>query len=206
MLLPCFFKISRYSPQKHLRIVHTIAMISLPTQGSNTMTAIKFNTLKTKAKKQLGYTAKSRAALTGNQAGWLNDTAFKALLHLAIDRAQFRQQERPALAAFAKAHNGNQNDVLSGAAKQMAERTIMVGNAAQELALLALKAREEAIDMIDRWDARCAGQLIDLFPDIVSKKNQLAHLHLYIADNANSDWMIEFHPSVKRPPSVTLST
>lgn len=169
------------------------------------MITIKFDTLKSRAKKQLGYAAKNQANLTSSQTGWLNNSSFNALSYIALNRARYTQAIRPALADFATAFNSAPQDTLAQLANSMANRTVMVGNATQELSLLALKAREEAFDIIDRWDVRCVTQLIDLFPDIVSNKQQQAQVSVFMADNANSDWMVTFHATLKRAPSVPSS-
>lgn len=159
-------------------------------------TEIKFETLKTKAKMQIWGQAAERAGLSSSNIGWLDSGAFEALAHIAVNQDQYRFEERPALAAFAQAFQlkmgASRSDILACFAKATALREFTLGESASELALIALKAREEAVEIIHRWDVRRVAKLIDLFPEIVPKKYRKATLSCYMADNEDCDWMVCF--------------
>lgn len=159
-------------------------------------TEIKFETLKSKAKMQIWGQAAERAGLSSSNIGWLNTGAFEALAHIAVNQNQYRFEERPALAAFAQAFQlkmgASRNDILASYAKSVALRDFTLGESATELALIALKAREEAVEIIHRWDVRRVAKLIDLFPDIVPQKLRKATLSCYMADTEDCDWMVCF--------------
>lgn len=56
---------------------------------------------------------------------------------------------------------------------------------------LVLRAREEGLDLIDRWDVRRVNKLIELFPDAVPAKYRGVPLHAYMADDEDCTWMVE---------------
>lgn len=154
---------------------------------------IKVDALKRKIKKLLGYASADRAGMGHSNTGWLDNSAFAALAHLAMNVDSYVLQERPALVAFAKHYPSTPDDTLANAAKATADKPMCIGKAANELSLLALKAREEACKLVDNWDVRAIARLIALFPDVISKKQRTANISLFMADNANADWMISFN-------------
>lgn len=162
---------------------------------------IPFDTLKKKAKSLLGISAQVKTGIL-TQTGWLDDTAFKILIHLAINKANYAATERPGLASFASAYmqdaEPGSTDHVAAVAQQAALKPFDRSSVSQELSLIALKAREEASIIIDRWDVRCVAQLIEAFPGIVANKYQQASIHIFMADNENGDWMVELDPSKKR--------
>jgi len=56
----------------------------------------------------------------------------------------------------------------------------------------SLEMRRKVIQIIERWDVRRVKALIDLFPGIVPQRFIGRAPVCFIADNENSDWMIEF--------------
>lgn len=54
-----------------------------------------------------------------------------------------------------------------------------------------LRAREAGLQLIDNWDVRQVGKLIELFPGCVPAKYRAKQLTCYMADNENCDWMVE---------------
>lgn len=163
---------------------------------------IKFESLKAKAKKQIWGQVAERIGLSSSNIGWLHVGAFEALAHIAVNQEHYLFEERPALAAFAKAFmikpGATGNDILASYAKAVAMREFTLGESASELALIALKAREEAVEIIHRWDVRRVAKLIDLFPEIVPKSYRKATLSCYMADNEDCDWMVCFDTSRPR--------
>lgn len=94
--------------------------------------------------------------------------------------AKTEGQELSELGKFAREFPDYQGDRVGSEAKH--------GNTAAQV---ALRAREEGIKLIDRWDVRGVGRLIDLFPKAVPASYRDKQLSCYMADNANSDWMVE---------------
>ena len=56
---------------------------------------------------------------------------------------------------------------------------------------VVLRAREAGLQLIEKWDIRQVGKLIELFPDCVPKKYRGKKLVCFMADNENCDWMVE---------------
>jgi len=49
---------------------------------------------------------------------------------------------------------------------------------------------EYGVRLIDKWDVRCAGKLIELFPSCVPAHWKGRRLTAWMADNTNCDWMV----------------
>lgn len=159
---------------------------------------LKFETLKQRAKAIITGDLSNQSAGFG-PFGLMDDACFAALAQMAA--GTYFVEERPALVAFAKAY-GVENaqydkDRLATHARSAMEK-IAGFRASDELALITLKAREEAIKLIDGWDVRRVSALVDLFPAIVPKKYQAASLSCYMADNDDADWMVSFDPDQPR--------
>lgn len=165
-------------------------------------TEVKFEAIKSKAKQLISGAAADRAGVASTITGWLNDAAFQALARMACDMDQYLSVERPALVEFAKNFNikpgATRSDYLAAHAKGIAGRDFILGKTASELALAALKAREEAFGIIDKWDVRCVAKLIDLFPEIVPKRLLRASISCYMADDEDSTWMVCFDTAAPR--------
>lgn len=139
---------------------------------------IEFETLKKKAIEAFvcdparGYCAGGGLAghISAGQAG------ADALRYLKMDDAR-----RGDLVAFADAFNASPGDDLAVAAKAHAP-----------YALVALHAREAGIREIERCDARNAGVLVKRYPNILPKHLRGRPFDVYMADNENSDWVLEF--------------
>lgn len=56
---------------------------------------------------------------------------------------------------------------------------------------LVLRAREEGLDLIDRWDVRRVNKLIEIFPEAVPAKYRNTRLTVYMADDEEGTWMVE---------------
>lgn len=56
---------------------------------------------------------------------------------------------------------------------------------------LVLRAREEGLDLINRWDVRRVSKLIELFPEAVPAKYRDTRLTVYMADDEEGTWMVE---------------
>jgi hypothetical protein len=56
---------------------------------------------------------------------------------------------------------------------------------------LVLRAREEGLDLINRWDVRRVNKLIELFPEAVPTKYRNTQLVAYMADDEDSTWIVE---------------
>ena len=52
--------------------------------------------------------------------------------------------------------------------------------------------RQSACEVIDKWDIREVGKLIDIFPFIIPPSYHNKKITIYMADNENCDWMIKF--------------
>lgn len=142
------------------------------------MRIIKFETLKKKAVEAFvcdparGYCA--GGGLAGNTSA--GQAGVDALRYLSMDDAK-----RGELVAFADAFNAAAADDLAVAAKAHAP-----------YALVALRDREDGIREIEKWDARNAGTLVKRYPNILPKHLRGRPFEVYMADNENSDWVLEF--------------
>lgn len=96
------------------------------------------------------------------------------------------QAERQALREFAQAFAATAKPT-DGLAASAAKEHRFYGVWSQ----LVLRAREEGLDLINRWDVRQVSKLIELFPEAVSAQYRGVPLRAYMADNDNCDWMVE---------------
>jgi hypothetical protein len=109
--------------------------------------------------------------------------AFEALLPFVLAT----ENEREEMRLFAEAYKAKRGDWLAHAAKaEDASRMDVAWNQT------VLRAREAGLDLIDGWDIRMVGKLIELFPDCVPSKYRNKSMLCYMADNEDCDWMIEF--------------
>lgn len=100
----------------------------------------------------------------------------------AVRYAKMTGKERADLVAFADSFpQPKEPDPLVVAAKDQSP-----------FAMSLLRDREAKATLINRCDARQAGALIREFPGIVPKKFQAAAFEVYMADDADSTWMVEF--------------
>lgn len=159
------------------------------------MPEVKFETLKNRAKSIIR--GKTYGDGLDRPVNFLvSDMPFVALFQMAV--GPYLYEERPALVEFAKAFEVTGTDHLAHAAKHIAQTRARMMLPSYELLLIALKAREEAFKIIDRWDVRRVGKLIELFPDIVPSKLRDASLSCYVEDSEDGDWMVSFDVSQKR--------
>lgn len=153
---------------------------------------MKFDSIKSK----IIATVRERADVpSGLGALWLSSEPFKVLAHMAINADSYILEERPALCELARSHRQALQadpDYLATAAAAAADNVLTCGKAARELCLVALKAREEAVAMVERWDVRAVGSLIKLFPTVFPKALQGAAIRCYIEDSEDSPWVVEF--------------
>lgn len=118
-----------------------------------------------------------------------SDASFAALLPFITAG----QAERQALREFAQAFAATAKPTDALAASAGKEHRFY-GSWSQ----LVLRAREEGLDLIDRWDVRQVGKLIELFPEAVPVKYRGVPLQAYMADDEDCTWMVE--PAAARAP------
>lgn len=131
-------------------------------------------------------------------AFWLESRPFSVLAHLALNLDSYLLNERPALTEFARMHRDTLKscpDYLANVATGAAERPFSPAKAAEELCLVALKSREEAIALVERWDVRAVASLIKLFPSVFPVALQRASIRCYMEDSEHSPWVVEFDTS-----------
>lgn len=168
---------------------------------------MKFEAIKAKIKAILFGKADQAGGAAPTNRGWLDDNAFQALAYMTVNATSYLTVDRPALVAFAEqfkpdAQRPGAVDYLALYAKRAADRGFTLSDASNELSLIALRAREDAIKLIDRWDIREVAKLVDLFPDALPKTLHRAAIQCYEADNENADWMVSFDTSKIRPTSI----
>lgn len=143
---------------------------------------MEFEKIKQKAK--LEFMAKFNAAASQPFIGE-DSPSFQALLPFM----RMLGTERDELREFAdKFQNPKHWDWIANQAKGE-------GNLWQKM---LLKAREEGLKVIDGWDVRAVGRLIDLFPECVAKQYRNAAITAYMADDDDCTWMVEFDPANRR--------
>lgn len=168
---------------------------------------MKFETIKAKVKAKLLAKADDAGGAGPTNRGWLDDSAFQALAYMAINATHYLATVRPALVEFAEqfkldeCSQGN-IDYVALYAKRAADRGFSLGDASNELSLIALRAREDAIKLIDQWDVREVGKLVDLFQDVMPVKLRRAAINCYMADNEEGDWIVLFDTSKHRPSTI----
>lgn len=128
---------------------------------------IKFETLKLKAK--LTFCTQM------NNWEW-NMNSFTLLLRFA----RMNKSERAGLRAFADAFDGKESDFIAAQAK-------VDGNHFSQMLLVA---REQGVDLIDKWDIRKAMKLVEAFPNILPTKFRNpsnVNVTAELVDNDNGD-------------------
>lgn len=108
--------------------------------------------------------------------------AFEALLPFILAT----QDEREEMRVFAHAFKGKPGDWLANAAQSENDTRLDVA-----WNQVVLRAREAGLELIDNWDVRQVGKLIELFPESVPAKYRGKPLTCYMADNEDCDWMVE---------------
>lgn len=167
-----------------------------------TKKSIKFEDIKKKVLRDLSIKSDIPGALG---SFWIESRPFEVLAHLAINKQGYLYEERPALVEFARTFTvtgDGRSDYMAAYAKAQAEQNFSAGSAAKELTLIALRAREEAIKIVNNWDVRRVGALVDLFPETVPKYLRNASMICFVADNEDGDWMVEFDsdkPRTRQP-------
>jgi hypothetical protein len=147
---------------------------------------IKFELLKRKAKEEFINLVEICKRGDVYKASWVEP--YEMLIAFSL----MARDERKELRDFAETFQGKKHDYIAGHAKD--------GNAwAQTL----LKVREAGIDVIDNWDVRRVGKLVELFPSIVPQKFHNANIVAEMVDNETGDdcdWVVFFEterPSYK---------
>ncbi len=106
------------------------------------------------------------------------------------------KHERKELRAFADAFEGKRYDYLAAGAK--GERN--------PFAQMLLMAREQGLDLVDKWDLRKASKLVEAFPNIVpARPRDLSNVKVAadLVDNDagdDCDWVVYFE---KMPASAS---
>lgn len=103
------------------------------------------------------------------------EAAFAALLPFALAT----QTERDEMRAFANSYTADRTDWLGRSAKT------------SDWSAMVLRARQAGLKLIDNWDVRQVGKLIELFPACVPKRYHGKKLTCYLADCKRSDWIVE---------------
>lgn len=144
---------------------------------------MKFETIKDKAKQSFcgAMDQWPFMALNGSTNG--SNPVFEALLPFVLATKGEREEMR----LFAEAFEANKRDWIAGAAKAQEGNRIDVA-----WSQTVLRAREAGIELINRWDVRMVGKLVELFPDSIPAKYRNRPMNCYMADNEACDWMVEF--------------
>ncbi len=136
---------------------------------------IKLDRLKAKAKSEF-------AAMMQN---WMwNKNTFDLLLSFVL----MSKHEREEIRAFADAFEGKRYDFLAGVAK----------SEHNPFAQMLLMAREQGLDLIDKWDVREVSKLVAAFPDIVPARfRDVSNVKIAadLVDNDagdDCDWIVYF--------------
>lgn len=82
-------------------------------------------------------------------------------------------------------------DALPGDWLAATAKSATVGQFKAGWSQLVLRAREAGYDLIDRWDVRQVGKLIELMPECVPSRYRGVNLVCYMADDEASTWMVE---------------
>jgi hypothetical protein len=136
---------------------------------------IKFDKLKAKAKAEF-------AAMMQN---WMwNKNTFDLLLSFVL----MSKHEREEIRAFADAFEGKRYDFLAGLAK----------SEHNPFAQMLLMAREQGLDIVEKWDVRKVSKLVEAFPNIVPVRFRdlsSAKVAADLVDNDagdDCDWVVYF--------------
>ena len=119
-----------------------------------------------------------------------------ALYGTLHDFVMMNEEERSLLREYAKS--------VAPATEAQARNDFLAATAARDDSLrgrfmqLLLKARDEGLKRIDRWDVRQAAKLIELFPDAAPARYRDVELVCH-CDTPSGEWVIEVaEPCVKR--------
>lgn len=159
------------------------------------MSTISFDRLKERAKAILGGQVAAELQDGVGHGPHFTEASMAALI--AMSRDAF-WQERVALREFAQAFEPaarvpwdlNGRDGVGAAAKHYADQANAAGD--KTLYMIALRAREEGFKVIDNWDVRAAGRLIDMFPDAVPRAMRNKAIQAYQDDTEEAPWVLEF--------------
>lgn len=143
---------------------------------------MKFDTIKKNAKAiyagSMSATAQDATVATGTLAKG-SEASFAAVLPFILTTANEREEMRE----FADKFEAQDGDTLAAIAKSEGKDSAW--------SQVVLKARETGLELIEKWDIRQVSKLIELFPESVPAKYRNTQLSCFMADNANSDWMIK---------------
>ena len=140
---------------------------------------MKFETIKEKAKVIFREGVQQYGG-KGSQA------AFDALLAFALATKAEREEMRD----FAENFQAHRTDWLAQSAKR---------DQPDQWGQMVLRAREAGLQLIDNWDVRMVGKLIELFPESVPARYRGKQLTCYMADNEDCDWMVEVDEPREEP-------
>lgn len=124
-----------------------------------------------------------------------NGPAFDAILSFVLAKKSDREEMR----VFAEVFEADPSDWIAQAAKHPGEKSI---DAAWNH--MVLRAREAGLQLIDSWDVRNVGKLIELFPESVPARYRGEQLTCYMEDSENGDWIVDVadadsSPQASRP-------
>jgi len=143
---------------------------------------IKFDRMKLKAKEEWDKGINSLARANDNIVG----TGYSTKAYdLVLGFVTMSYSERQSLRDFASEFQGKSWDDLAIYAKHDANRW----------AQMCLKLREDGRKVLDAWDVRRAGKLIEIFPSTVPAKYVKAKITAELVDNeagTDCDWVVFF--------------
>lgn len=108
-------------------------------------------------------------------------SAFDALIPFVLAT----QDEREEMREFAQAFEAKPSDWLANAAKS--DRGKPLDTAWNQV---VLRAREAGLEIIDNWDVRRVGKLIELFPESVPAKLRGKPLICEMGVEGDCDWIV----------------
>lgn len=156
---------------------------------------MKFDTIKTNAKRlyagALGRWDDARTMYGCGPLAKGTTPSFDALLPFVLATEAERQEMRNFAKMYNEHFNQDGKDWLASAAYPNADKDKIRVAWNQ----VVLRAREAGLDLIDKWDVRRVGKLIELFPEAVPARMRNKPLTCYVADNENGDWMVEVQAS-----------
>lgn len=124
--------------------------------------------------------------LYGHNSPLQTAPAFDAVLPFVLAT----QAERSELRTFAESFQASKDDWLAISAQS--DGKLSAFNR------VVLKAREAGLELIDKWDVRQAGKLIELFPESVPAKYRNQPLVCSMADTDDCDWIVEVEEAPRR--------
>lgn len=144
---------------------------------------MKFETIKRQAK----------AAFAGHFSNLENDPP------LATGGSRLADAQHAALLPFVLATSAERKEMREFAAAFLPSEYDGLGSAAkpdrgfrQAWSEVVLRAREAGLKIIDRWDVRRVGKLIELFPECAPPRMRSKPLTCYLDDaGGDSEWVVE---------------